>query len=149
MVLEASMQFAPRGRAFSRTIESARRSRERSRPEPNRPKYGWAASSPKYGWAACSKSYKSTLRPEVQQNADYLREYRIDVAAAKADLLGSTIGPEFPESEWSNLRLGKQVDLDVLLTSHYSSKLDEKHVQRVGDVELHYGGREASRKVTS
>ncbi len=36
----------------------------------------------------------------------------------------------------------------MLLTSTYSSKTDDKHVERVGDVELSYSSREPSRKVT-
>lgn len=89
------------------------------------------------------------MRPEVQLTAELLREYRIDVAAAKANLLDSTIAPGMPESEWSNLLLGKPVDFDVLLTGRYSSKPDEKHVESVGDVELSYGSLDPVKKVSN
>ncbi|KAI0718716.1 hypothetical protein C8T65DRAFT_570178, partial [Cerioporus squamosus] len=90
-----------------------------------------------------------SIRPEVARTAELLDEYRVDVAAAKADLLRSTIAPEFPDSQWTNLLLGKPVDFDTLLSSHYSSKGDDKRVEQIGDVELSFGSREPTRKVSS
>ncbi|TFK78905.1 hypothetical protein K466DRAFT_463104, partial [Polyporus arcularius HHB13444] len=107
------------------------------------------ANPSKYGWAAEAKAVKSSMRPEVQLTAELLREYRIDVAAAKANLLDSTIAPGMPESEWSNLLLGKPVDFDVLLTGRYSSKPDDKHVESLGDVELSYGSLDPVKKVSN
>ncbi len=107
------------------------------------------ANPSRYGWAAEAKAVKSTMRLEVQLTAKLLREYRIDVAAAKANLLDSTIAPAMPESEWSNLLLGKPVDFDVLLTGRYSSKPNDKHVESVGDVELSYGSLDPVKKVST
>ncbi|TFK78974.1 hypothetical protein K466DRAFT_473855, partial [Polyporus arcularius HHB13444] len=106
------------------------------------------ANANNYGWASSAQAVKSAARPGIRETARLLKEYRLDVAAAKADLLDTTIAPEFPDSEWNNLLLGKPVDFDVLLTSNFSSKADDKHVERVGDVELSYTSREPSRKVT-
>ncbi len=105
------------------------------------------ANAKKYGWAPTVETLKPSMRPEVKRTTELLREYRIDVAAAKADLLDSTFAPEFPESEWTNLLLGKPVDFDVVFAGRYSSKSVEKHVEQLGDVELSYQAREPSKKV--
>ncbi len=106
------------------------------------------ANASNYGWASAAQAVRSSARPDIQKTARLLKEYRLDVAADKADLLDTTIAPEFPDSEWNNLLLGKPVDFDVLLTSNFSSKTDDKHVEQVGDVELSYTSREPARKVT-
>nr|VWP00840.1 Argininosuccinate lyase (ASAL) (EC (Arginosuccinase) [Ganoderma boninense] len=92
----------------------------------------------KFAWAQNSKDAEKKLRPEVLQTLTLLRSYAVDVRFAKSNLINSVGAPEFPDAEWGNVLRGKPVDLNHVFSGQYTLGQDEKHVEKLGPVELSY-----------
>ncbi|KAI1783138.1 hypothetical protein LXA43DRAFT_1047830 [Ganoderma leucocontextum] len=91
-----------------------------------------------FAWASENTDAEKALRPELQKTIEFLRNYEADIKSAKADLRNSVTVPEFPDAEWTNVLLGKPVDLNHVFSGQYTLEQDEKHVQKFGLVELSY-----------
>ena len=63
-----------------------------------------------------------------------------DFKMVKASLLNSLTLPQFPESEWVSLLSGQAVDLNHILTSHYSTLHEDKCTKHIGDLEFFISG---------
>ncbi|KAI9063201.1 hypothetical protein FKP32DRAFT_1572511 [Trametes sanguinea] len=94
--------------------------------------------SNQYAWAADEFILEPRLRPEVQRTLDLIRVYGEDVTQARRDLAATASAPEFPDSEWSNVLLGRAVDLDHVFAGQYTSAIDDKISEKIGDLELRY-----------
>ncbi|PIL27245.1 hypothetical protein GSI_10389 [Ganoderma sinense ZZ0214-1] len=92
----------------------------------------------KFAWAQNSKAAEKNLQPEVRETITMLCHYTIDIRFARSNLLNSVGVPEFPEAEWGNVLRGKPVDLNHVFSRQYTLGQDEKHVEKLGPVELSY-----------
>ncbi|KAI9056377.1 hypothetical protein FKP32DRAFT_1586028 [Trametes sanguinea] len=119
--------------------DSDERPTKRSRADPS-----------KYAWAASEFLLETQLRPEVQRTLDLIRVYGEDVTQAKRDLAATASAPEFPDAEWTNVLLGRAVDLDRVFAGHYTSTADESLIsERIGDLELRYRPPAPAKKIQS
>ncbi len=91
-----------------------------------------------FAWANSNTHAEKGLRPELQKTLALLRIYSMDIKYAKSNLINSVGAPEFPDAEWNNILRGKPVDLDNVFCGQYSLQQDEKHVEKLGLVELSY-----------
>ncbi|PIL32090.1 hypothetical protein GSI_06795 [Ganoderma sinense ZZ0214-1] len=103
------------------------RSSKRQKPDPS-----------KFAWARNSEDAEKQLRPEVRRTLALLRCYAVDVRFARTNLINSVGAPEFSEAEWGNVLHGKPVDLNHVFSGQYTLGQDEKHVEKLGPVELSY-----------
>ncbi|KIM71960.1 hypothetical protein PILCRDRAFT_93647 [Piloderma croceum F 1598] len=46
---------------------------------------------------------------------------------------------EFPDSEWSNVLARKAVNLDIVFSGMYSTVHDNRTIENIGDLKLHFG----------
>ena len=69
-----------------------------------------------------------------------LKNISQDFKTVKVLLLNSPTLPQFPESEWVSLLSGCAIDLDHILTSHYSTSYEEKRTKHIGDLKFFISG---------
>lgn len=97
--------------------ESRAGSHDDEEPSAKRTKLDVAA----FPWARDDSELSDSLRPELRETLKLLRVYAADVKGTKLHLVNSVGAPEFPESEWTNVLLGRAIDLDRVLTGHYTA----------------------------
>jgi hypothetical protein len=73
----------------------------------------------------------------------------IDIKSTKLMVLTSRRVPEFPDSEWNNVLSGKAVNLDTVFSGMFSTVTDNRAVENVGDLELHFGASKPAKAVKS
>jgi hypothetical protein len=121
------------GRHYSRS-RSYDRSRSRSQsPVHKRRKTIDESSMP---WVATSFIEEATLRPELKKTLDLLREWSIDPKLVRSSIVNSALCPEFPYSEWTNIIIGKAVNLDQVFSAIYTTTSDNRQITKVGDLEI-------------
>ncbi|KAL7279056.1 hypothetical protein ACG7TL_006891 [Trametes sanguinea] len=114
-----------------------------------RPAKRTRADSSKYAWAASEFLLGTQLRPEVQRTLDLIRVYGEDVTQAKRDLAATASAPEFPDAEWTNVLLGRAIDLDHVFSGQYVTATDDKISERIGELELRYRPPVPAKKIHS
>jgi hypothetical protein len=57
--------------------------------------------------------------------------------------------PAFPDSEWLNLVQGKAINLNNAFPGFYSTSINNKQTQTVGEIELKFEIKDASTPVTT
>jgi hypothetical protein len=62
-------------------------------------------------------------------------------------VLSSKCVPEFLDSEWSNVLAGKAVNLDAVFSGMYSTVTDNRAIENIGDLELHFGAAKPAKTV--
>ncbi|PIL35153.1 hypothetical protein GSI_02942 [Ganoderma sinense ZZ0214-1] len=128
-------------RSASRSPSKSRsrsRSTTRSSDEDEQPAKRQKQDPSLFAWASANSVAESSLRPELQETLKLLRNHEKDLKFAKASLRNLVGVPEFPEAEWTNVLLGKPVNLNHVLSGQYTLEQDEKHVEKFGLVELSY-----------
>ena len=55
--------------------------------------------------------------------------------------------PEFPNMEWNNVLAGKSVNLDVIFSGMYSTSTNNRTIENIGDLELHFGADKPAKSV--
>ena len=70
-------------------------------------------------WAGDDDELSEGLRPELRETLKLLRIYAADVKGTKLHwhLINSVGSPEFPDAEWTNVLLGRAVELDRVFNS--------------------------------
>ncbi len=109
-------QIHKRARSTSPSDRTAERSR---RSGGSRPPSKKTKPDTSFAWTSASRAIEKGLRPELQETLRLLRIYAVDIEFAKSDLLNSAGVPEFPEAEWTNVLLGRAVDLEHVLREQY------------------------------
>ena len=74
------------------------------------------------------------LKPEVQQCLDLLEDWATDPTYVVRKILLSPGCPDFPPDQWLNIVKGYAVDLAKVLGAHYSSDVDTKQFQDLGNL---------------
>jgi hypothetical protein len=62
-------------------------------------------------------------------------------------LLSSKYVLEFPDSEWNNVLAGKAINLDVIFSGMYSTATDNRAIENIRDLELHFGASKPAKTI--
>ncbi|KAI0703932.1 hypothetical protein C8Q76DRAFT_567702, partial [Earliella scabrosa] len=102
-----------------------------------------------FAWAAASAECELALHPESRETLRLLRVYSADIQYACENLLNSGIAPEFPLNEWTNVLLGRAIDLDHVFSEQFSFAAREpaKRISNMGDWILAWNRAAAAIKV--
>jgi hypothetical protein len=78
------------------------------------------------------------------------RNYLADVKTAKNKIVGHLRCPIFPDGLWSDVLLGRFIDLDKVYSGYYALESDYHHTQTIGDIDITlYSGGSGSKPTKS
>jgi hypothetical protein len=69
----------------------------------------------KFPWAKPGSLDETKLSPTLAKTLELLRLFSVDPKATNRSLMNSPDCPEFPETEWKNIVVGRAVNLDTVL----------------------------------
>jgi hypothetical protein len=100
-----------------------------------------------FAWLANDGSDDTTLSPNQELTRKLVQNHVLDLKASKRMVLGAKRVPEFPDSEWNNVLAGKAVNIDVVFSGMYSTITDNRAIENIGDLELHFGAAKPAKTV--
>ena len=100
-------------------------------------------------WVIRNKLFGSELRPELRATLDLLQAWSANPKQVKASIVNTPKCPAFPDSEWFNLVQGKPINLDNVFSGFYSTSTDNKRTESIGEIELKFGTKDATKPVTT
>lgn len=89
------------------------------------------------------------LRPGVRETLRCKAIYARDVTASKQSLICQPDCPQIPDPVWSDILLGKYVDLDRIFSALHSIDGDNSETYKVGDLELSAGPSKPKKHIAS
>lgn len=92
-----------------------------------------------YAWSNRIQLGGILLSPNLELTRKLVLNYGTDLKNAKLHLLSTPGVPRFPDAEWSNLLLGRAVNLDAVLSGAYSTVNDSQSIEQLGDLEIRFG----------
>ena len=92
-----------------------------------------------YAWASRTSGRTFGFNPNLEKTRRLILNHARDIKNAKLHLSNTPGIPHFPDSEWTNVLLGKPVNLDVVFSGAYSTAEEGQAVERIGDIELRHG----------
>ena len=102
-----------------------------------------------YPWVVSDFIHGATLSPSLTTTLELLKLYAIDPKGTKRSLVNSPSCPEFPDSEWTNVLLGRAVNLDAVLSGYYSTSNNDERIEEIGEVEIRFGTVSPTKLVSS
>ena len=87
-----------------------------------------------FSWGGTSAVLWAGLEPEVQQCLNLLDDWATDPTYVVRKILLSPGCPDFPPDQWLNIVKGYAVDLAKVLGAHYSTDVNTKQSQDLGDL---------------
>jgi len=87
-------------------------------------------------WIATSIIEEESLRPELKLTLKYLKDWSIDPKFIRSSITNTASCPDFPYSEWSNIIVGRAVNLDHVYSSFYTTINDNRNVTDLGGIEI-------------
>jgi hypothetical protein len=100
-----------------------------------------------FAWAGKEDSETTALSHNLAKMLELLGIYTLDPKATKRSLSNSSACPEFPDSEWKNIIVGKAANLNAVLSGQLSTTNDDLKVKKFGDLELSFGAVEPTKVV--
>jgi hypothetical protein len=100
-----------------------------------------------FAWLANDDSDDTTLTPNQELTRKLVQNHVLDLKASKRMVLGAKRVPEFPDSEWNNVLAGKAVNIDAVFSGMYSTITDNRAIENIGDLELHFGATKPAKTV--
>ena len=100
-----------------------------------------------FAWLANDDSDSTTLTPSQELTRKLVQNHVLDLKASKRMVLGAKRVPEFPDSEWNNVLAGKAVNIDIVFTGMYSTITDNRAIENIGDLKLHFGATKPAKTV--
>jgi len=100
-----------------------------------------------FAWLANDETDNTVLTPSQELTRKLVQNHTIDLKTSKRMVLSSKRVPEFPDSEWSNVLAGKAVNLDAVFSGMYSTVTDNRAIENIGDLELHFGATKPAKTV--
>ncbi|KAH7912978.1 hypothetical protein BJ138DRAFT_1124813, partial [Hygrophoropsis aurantiaca] len=85
-----------------------------------------------FTWAVRSEIARTSMGPELTRTLDTLDKWSTDPKFIRSKILLAPDCPDFPPDQWLNIVQGNVVDLDKVLTAHYSTDTEQKQVQEMG-----------------
>ncbi|KAJ6611519.1 hypothetical protein B0H10DRAFT_1953048 [Mycena sp. CBHHK59/15] len=99
-------------------------------------------------WVVDDFIIEGQLTPELTKSRALLQEFAKDPKYVVSSLLNSTNHISFPESKWSAIIKGQAVNLDKVITSHYSVSHDKQHAETIGNgVQILFGSSETTKSI--
>jgi len=99
-----------------------------------------------YAWSG-RRELGGILNPNLELTRRMVLNHGTDLKNAKLHLLGTPGVPRFPDSEWSNVLLGKAVNLDAIISGAYAAQGESQSIEQVGEIKLHFRSAKPSRTV--
>ena len=87
-----------------------------------------------FPWKGTASVLRAQLESEVQQCLDLLDDWSADPIFDVRKILLSAGCPDFPPDQWLNIVKGYVVDLSKVLGAHYSSDVETKQSQDLGEL---------------
>jgi hypothetical protein len=100
-----------------------------------------------FAWLADDEADTTVLSASQELTRKLVQNHVLDLKASKRMVLGAKRVPEFPDSEWNNVLAGKAVNLDVVFSGMYSTVTDNRAIENIGDLELHFGATKPAKTV--
>jgi hypothetical protein len=100
-----------------------------------------------FAWLGTDSTSDVLLTPSQELTRKLVQNHTIDIKATKRRVLSAKRVPEFPDSEWNNVLAGKAVNLDITFSGMYSTDSDNRAVENIGDLELHFGASKPAKTV--
>jgi hypothetical protein len=100
-----------------------------------------------FAWAAGDDADGFSLTQSQELTRKLVQNHLLDIKSTKRMVLGAKRVPEFPDSEWNNVLAGKAVNLDAVFSGMYSTVTDNRAIENIGDLELHFGANKPSKTV--
>jgi hypothetical protein len=91
-----------------------------------------------FTWLGDESVEEILLTPSQELTRKMVQNQTIDLKAAKCRVLSAKCVPEFPNMEWNNILAGKAVNLDVIFSGMYSTASDNKTIENLRDLKLHF-----------
>ncbi|KIJ57579.1 hypothetical protein HYDPIDRAFT_120537 [Hydnomerulius pinastri MD-312] len=87
-----------------------------------------------FPWGPASIVLRNALAPDLREIFTLLEDWANDPTYVVRKILLSPGCPDFPPDQWANIVKGLAVDLDKVLGAHYSTEVETKQSQDVGDL---------------
>jgi hypothetical protein len=100
-----------------------------------------------FAWLANDVTDSTVLTPSQELTWKLVQNHTINLQTSKCMVLSSKCVPEFPDSEWSNVLARKAVNLDAVFSGMYSTVTDNRAIENIGDLELHFGAAKPAKTV--
>jgi len=100
-----------------------------------------------FAWLANDEADTTVLTASQELTRKLVQNHVLDLKASKRMVLASKRVPEFPDSEWNNVLAGKAVNLDAVFSGLYSTVTDNRAIENIGDLELHFGATKPAKTV--
>ena len=100
-----------------------------------------------FAWVTGDDVDKTFLTPSQELTCKLVQNHALDIKSTKPMLLGVKQVPEFPDSEWNNVLAGKAVNLDAVFSGMYSTAMDNRAIENIGDLKLHFGTNKPSKTI--
>jgi hypothetical protein len=92
-----------------------------------------------FAWLGGESTKETLLTPSQELTRKMVQNQTIDIKTAKRRILSAKRVPEFPNMEWNNILAGKAINLNIVFSGMYSTAMDSKTIENLGDLELHFG----------
>ena len=89
-----------------------------------------------FPWKGTSAVLRAGLEPEVWQCLELLEDWATDPTYVVRKILLSPGCPDFPPDQWLNIVKGFAVNLAKVLGAHYSTDVEAKQSQDLGDLSV-------------
>ena len=100
-----------------------------------------------FPWAKPGSLDETKLSPSLAKTLELLQLFSVDPKATKRSLTNSPDCPEFPDTEWKNIIVGRAVNLDAVLSGQFSTSNNDVRTETLGDIEVSFGAVEPTKKV--
>jgi hypothetical protein len=100
-----------------------------------------------FTWLTNDDTDSTTLPPSQELMWKLVQNHVLDLKTSKCMVLSSKHILEFPNSEWINMLAGKVVNLDAIFSGMYSTIMDNRAIENIGDLELHFGAAKPAKAV--
>ncbi|KAH7904886.1 hypothetical protein BJ138DRAFT_1118985 [Hygrophoropsis aurantiaca] len=102
-----------------------------------------------FPWNQSEGTMPNIVDKDLKRAMDLLDNWSGDPKLVKSKILLAPGCPDFPPDQWLNIVQGLPVDLDKVLTSHYSTETEEKQTQDIGLFQVSLKVAKASRIIVS
>ncbi|PBK95296.1 hypothetical protein ARMGADRAFT_1078049 [Armillaria gallica] len=86
-----------------------------------------------FPWQPVREISRALLHPELQRTLELVKNYTLDLKAARRSLTNSPECPEFPEEQWLTLLAGKAVNLDSVFAADHSTSINEVQTHEISE----------------
>ena len=97
-----------------------------------------------FTWLTNHESDSSVLTASQEQTCKPIQNHVLDLKATKQVVLSSK---RVPDSEWNNILVGKVINLDIIFSGMYSTVMDNRAIENIGDLKLHFGATKPAKTV--